>query len=310
MSATFGDVVQTEQTKLLRRPMTWILGVIFIGLLGLIYFSLTIAVMSPEFQGEESSGMDEASIEELKQDLVMPDGFSFALAMTSSFASLLLIILAAGSYGSEFSWGTVRTNLIAGADRVRCAIGKFVALLVFALLATLLGAVVGFIAPVAIRLLTGDGPPTNEWLNAGFFLGALWMSGIIFLALAMWVLIASTITLMTRSLAAGAGITLGLNLGGGIFLSLISEVGTVGRWFSRLFPNQAIGAMQQLVAANPPGYGWTDFAWITANLLIYAVGLTTLALIRFPQNERTGGFEVIHIWQRPLVSCAARTRLR
>src|SRR5690606_19827391 len=95
---------------------------------------------------------------------------------------------------------------------------------------------------------------------------------------AFWSLFAACLTIVTRSLAAGIGVTMAALFVGDITLGLISGLGKVGKWVSRVFPNTALN---ELVATSGSNLAAADWAWITANLVGYVVLLLAIAVIRF-----------------------------
>lgn len=265
--ASIGTLLSVELTKLWRRPMTWVLGLIFIGFFVFLYGSLIAALVGPELEGFDK--------ESLKQSLFLPDGVYFGAALISSLGTILLIILAAGNIGSEFSWGTIRPLVLIGGTRDRLLIAKLLALLVVALVATVVGMGLSLLGAWLAGLVVGGAPPASEWVTGGF-LGDIARSTLLtYITLAVWMVIAAAITLMTHSLAAGLGITLALNLLGGQIAALIGLLGKVGTWISRVFPNAGLNALNALLQADPPDYVATDWLWITANV----VGWTLLFII-------------------------------
>lgn len=275
-------LIQTERAKILRRPMTWILAIIVLGLAGMIYFSLGLTLLLPD---NESTGLSEQDIENIRELVIFPDGFGFGVSMVGGFMAIGLIILSAGVFGSEFSWGTVRTSLMAGVSRDQFYLGKIITLLLFALAAAIISAGIAFGGTLVVSFIVDRDLYTDEWLNIEFVLDALLIILRTFIGLSVWVLIASAIALVTHSLAAGVGIALGLNIAGDFLFSLLAAAGDLGRWASRLFPNQAVNALYSMNSANSPDYGWTDYAWITANLLAYTVGAIVIAIIQFRRMD-------------------------
>ncbi len=270
-------VVRTERARLLRRPMTWILGIILGGLTCLIYLSLTLALLLPEAEG----GISAEDTDQLRELLILPEGFSSGFGMIGSFATILLIILAAGAFGSEFSWGAVRTSLMAGVSRDQFFAGKLIALLLLGAVVTIATAILAMGASIVAGLVVDGSLYTDEWLNSGFVFDAVLIVARGYIGIAIWILIASTIALITHSLAAGVGVTLGLNIFGGIVLALLKSLGDFGEWAARLFPNEAINALLNLNSVNPPSYAATDYLWITANLVFYTVAMIAVAIFRF-----------------------------
>ena len=141
----FGTLLSVELTKVLRRPMTWVLAAILVGFLALIYGSLTAALLAPAVEGFDPS--------DLRAQVLLPNGFGFGLSIPAGVGTVRVVILAASVYGSEFSWGTVRTMLLARAGRTRLVVGKLVLVELAALVVTLLGALIGIIAPLLIGLV-------------------------------------------------------------------------------------------------------------------------------------------------------------
>ena len=278
----FRTLVRVERARILRRPMTWILGIIIGGLTGLIYFSLALVLLLPE--GSEA-GLSPEETADVRELVIFPEGFAFGMSAIGGFATIAMIILAAGAFGSEFSWGTVRTSLMAGVSRDRFYAGKIVTLLVLGALVTVAAAALSFGATLTVGLVIDQSFYVDEWLNGEFFLDALLMILRSFIAIGIWTLIAGTLALVTHSLAAGIGVTLGAYIGGDIVFSLLRAAGDIGRWISRFFPNEAVNALLSMNGANPPSYEATDYAWIAANLLFYTVAAISIAVYRFRRMD-------------------------
>ena len=274
-------LLRADRSRILRRPMTWVLGIVVGGLTGLIYFSLAITLLAPDLQGE----LSDEEVNDIRELVILPEGFNFGLSAVSGFGTITLIILAAGVFGSEFSWGTARTSLMAGVSRDRYYASKVIVLLAVGAALTVAAALLSFGGSLATGVLVDRSFYIDEWLNLSFFGDALLMMLRTYVGIALWILIASTVTLVTHSLAAGVGVTLGLNIGGDIVLSLIATAGDIGRWLARLFPNRAVNALASMNSANPPSYEWTDYAWITANLTFYAAAAILIAVIVFRRMD-------------------------
>lgn len=278
----FSTLLRVERTRILRRPMAWILAVIVGGLTALIYFSLALTLLLPE---DLEGGLSAEESQEIRELVIFPDGFGFGLSAIGGFATIGMIILAAGVFGSEFSWGTVRTSLMAGVSRDRFYASKITTLLILAGIVTAVAALLAFGMTLGTGIIVDQDLYVDEWLTGGFFLDALLMIVRTFIAMAVWTLIGATVTLVTHSLAAGVGVTLGLYIGGDIMLALLGAAGDIGRWVSRVFPNEAINALLSMNSSNPPSYGWTDYAWISANLLFYAAAAVAVAIIQFRRMD-------------------------
>lgn len=278
--ATLRDLFGVELSKLIRRPMTWISAVVLLGFVVLVYAALLLTLLAGGTEGNlQVQGAD--STQSLREQILMPDGFSLGLNLAQGVGGVLLVIIAAGMFGSEISWGTLRTMLLMRADRTRLVIAKLLVLGVGAIVVTIIGVVVGLAGSLFVGLVLGEGLRTSSWVTGDFFQSALVAAGTALVGLAMWALVGATMTVLTRSLAAGIGITLALLFVGDLVLQLVASAGRVGVWISRLFLNTALSALSRLASNNPPHYNATDWAWIITNLVVYAVVLVAVAVVRF-----------------------------
>ena len=274
-------LLNIELTKLLRRPMTWILSVILIGFTAFIYVSLAIALLAPE-----SANFDKVSLE---KEILLPDGVYFGASLAGSFVSILIIILAAGSIGSEFSWGTVRTNLLMGATRMRFLTAKVVALEIIAFVWLLIANILGLAGEIVTAAVTNHAIPTDYLTSASFAsdMGIILFRSIV--VITVWTLIATAVTVISGSLAAGLGVTLAVSLLGSSIAGLIAQIGDVGRWVARIIPNRALDAIISLDSTDPPRYLATDWAWIIASIVGWSLIFAVLAVRRFQRMNIVGG---------------------
>ncbi len=274
-------LLSVEITKLLRRPMTWILSAILVGFTAFIYMSLVIALLAPE-----SANIDKASLE---KEILLPDGLYFGASLAGSFVTILIIILAAGSIGSEFSWATVRTNLLLGATRMRFLAAKFLALVLVGFVWLLIANVMAFAGELITAAATDHAIPTDYLMSATFAgdCGLVLFHSMI--VLAVWTLIAAAVTVITGSLAAGLGVTLAVSLLGSSIAGLIAQIGDVGRWVARVIPNRALDAIISLDSADPPSYLASDWIWIVASIVGWSLLIAILAMRRFQRMNLVGG---------------------
>ncbi len=274
-------LLSVEITKLLRRPMTWILSAILVGFTAFIYMSLVIALLAPE-----SANVDRASLE---KEILLPDGLYFGASLAGSFVTILIIILAAGSIGSEFSWATVRTSLLMGATRMRFLAGKFLALVLVGFVWLIIANVIAFAGELITSAATNHAIPT-DYLTSGSFasdVGLVLFHSLI--VIAVWTLIATAVTVITGSLAAGLGVTLAVSLLGSSIAGLIAQIGDVGRWAARVIPNRALDAIISLDSADPPSYLASDWIWIIASVVGWSLLIAILAMRRFQRMNLVGG---------------------
>jgi ABC-2 type transport system permease protein len=276
--APISTLIRVELTKLIRRPMTWVLAVILVGLLGMVYASLTGAILAAE---RTEGGIEGIDPDELRSIVLLPDGILFGGALIQQLGTILLIILAAGSFGSEFSWATFRTNVMMGASRVRLFVAKLLTLEWVALVVIAIGLVFTLVGTLVSQLILGDAESNGDWTAASLLGDVLLTVAVTTVTIAVWILFAAAITLITHSLATGLGVSLALNLLGGQIALVIGLLGTVGTWISRMFPNAATDALGALLVSDPPEYVATDWLWIAANLVGWTALVIYLAVSAF-----------------------------
>jgi ABC-type transport system involved in multi-copper enzyme maturation permease subunit len=151
------NLIRAEWLKLTKRPLTWVLLVIFLALLLLQVLSLFALVHLAQLLGVSAEGaVRGAQIEEYARWIVFPGLFGSVFAHINSLGGVFAVILAAGAMGSEYGWGTLRTQLARDPNRVRYLIAKLLTLLALLAVAMVLALIVGSTLGAALALLVGD----------------------------------------------------------------------------------------------------------------------------------------------------------
>lgn len=149
------NMIRAEWFKLSRRPMAWALLVVFVGLLVVLRSIefLAVALQDGTFSGGEirMALLSEEQIEQFRRQLIFPGIFGAVFGHVNSVGGLCAIVLAAGAMGSEYSWGTLRTQLARQPDRGRYLVAKLAALL----LALAAGIVIALAAGALLALIFG-----------------------------------------------------------------------------------------------------------------------------------------------------------
>jgi ABC-type transport system involved in multi-copper enzyme maturation permease subunit len=273
-----------ELWKLFKRPMTWTLGIILIALMILVYGTLIATILVPDGMGLEVE-VDQSMGSSLEESLILPDGLYMGIGLVQLIVTTLIIILAAGMVGSDLSWGTVRTMLMMGAGRIQILIAKVLALATIGLIAILTGLALSIAGSVTTGIVTGRGAEFSSWLTTGFFTDAGVLIGRAMVGVMLWAIVSATVTLITRSLAAGLGASLALLFLGGQMGGLLGQLGDVGLWMGRALPNAGVDALTQLNALIPPTYSAGDWSWIIANIVGWIVVLAIAAIITFKRMD-------------------------
>ncbi len=142
------NLIRAEWLKLTKRPLSWVLLAIFLGLLVLqLLVQFVIAYLSELMSLGSSAAPLGPQLEGWRRRTVFPGLFGSIFSHINSLGGIFAVILAAGAMGSEYSWGTLRTQIARHPGRRRYLIAKLItllALLVAAMvLALLLGSAIG-----------------------------------------------------------------------------------------------------------------------------------------------------------------------
>jgi ABC-2 type transport system permease protein len=279
--ASLGTLISLEFSKLIRRPMTWILALIFVSFMAFMYFALTLAILASDVEGME--GFDPASLQE---QMFLPNGLAFGNSLLVGVGAVLMIILAAGSFGSEFSWATVRTTLLMRADRTTLVGSKLVVLAVMAMLLAVVGMVIVVAGALLAEIIAGDmSVGIGDRLTGDLLADLVAVTGRTVIFLAVWALIGGMIALATSSMAIGTGVGLATYFVGDIFTTLIGQLGDIGELAARLMPNYGLNQLVLMNQVSPPEFTGTDYVWIVGNLLLYVALFTALGLYRFRRMD-------------------------
>lgn len=136
-------MIGAELFKLRKRSMTRVLLFVLIGILIILYF-LLLAISNVNLP---DTGPRMGNIQNL---LGLPLALPFAMAMLSSFGSVLGIILVANAMGNEYNWRTIRTTVVSSESRFKLLTAKLIAAAIF----ILIGMVIGLAAGFAMSLIT------------------------------------------------------------------------------------------------------------------------------------------------------------
>ena len=286
------NLIRAEWLKLSRRPLSWILLILFLVLLVaqiLTQFALTLGM-------PVRSGIVSAQFEEWRRGVIFPGIFATALSHVNGLGGIFAVIFAAGAIGSEYSWGTLRTQLARDPARDRYLLAKLTtimlmlatATLLATLLAALLSAVLSPILGSAIRITPDD---LMNLIPA--ILRALYV-------LLPYVLLTAYATLLTRSVLGGVAIGLSyiiVETGFGA-LALLRVLGGVWALVYNLTIGQNINTLtlmnRHAFGLRPETTAPLDLSQLPSPLqativvAVYSVLFLAFALILFRRRDITG----------------------
>lgn len=258
------NLIRSEWFKLARRPMAWLLLALLLALFVLLrgVEFLAVALTDGLLTGGEARVeiLRPEQIAQFRLQLTFPGIFGAALSHVNGLGGLCAIVLAAGALGSEYSWGTLRTQLARQPSRARYLLAKLAALLLALLsgigLVLALAALLGLLFGALLGVDGGFGPAHLLALPLGA-LRALYV-------LLPYVLLTLAGCAIGRSVLAGAAagflfLTLDVGLGA---LSFLAGLGGAVAWLISLVLQPNINT---LVVLNSRSFG-LDPAALTRSL--------------------------------------------
>ena len=176
--------------------------------------------LSPGEQDEFFAGLQDwtpscegyTTSDESRAFFTLPFSASLSLYMlfsfeTGAFGIILLMILAASAMGSEYGWGTLRATISSGVGRAQFLASKMLAMVLIGVGAILVIVLITALASLLAQLI----PPPE---HGSIFISEGWGDAFVFLgktiyAIIPFVAIATFLTILTQSSAAGIGLSLG-----------------------------------------------------------------------------------------------------
>lgn len=256
------NLMQAEWIKLSRRPMGWILLGVFL-LTMLLFLSvefLVVAAHDGTFTGGNLriSMTNETLTEQFRQILRFPGIFGGVLGQINGVGGICAIILAAGTMGSEYNWGTLRVQLARQPDRGRYLAAKILVLLLVLLIGMVLALIIGALLALLYGSILGD-------------VGSLALTDLLLLPVGMlralfvflpYILLTLAVSVIGRSVFAGVA-------GGLVFLAL--DGGSGGLSILTEFDNPLVTflinlllqrSVNTMIVLNSASYG-IDYAALT-----------------------------------------------
>jgi ABC-2 type transport system permease protein len=212
------NLIRAEWFKIARRPLAWVLLAIFLAsmVLLLVVEFLVVGLNDGLFaDGARAQLLSEEQITQFRLHLLFPGIFGAVLGHVNGLGGICAIALAAGAIGSEYSWGTLRTQLARRPNRGNYLIAKIVGLLLALLVAIVLALLTGGLLGLLFGALLS--PAGGASINVlAVPLGALRSLYV----LLPYVLCTVACSILGRSVVAGA-------VGGFLFLAADAGLGAL-----------------------------------------------------------------------------------
>jgi ABC-2 type transport system permease protein len=242
------NLMRAEWLKLTKRPLVWVLLSAYLALLAVQILSQFALV---NIIGERASSPAlAAQLEEWRRRTTFPGLFGVVFNHLNGLGGIFAVVLAAASMGSEYSWGTLRTQLARQPERGRLLVAKLLTLMALLLVAAVLSLALGAGLGGALVALSGAQSSITAADLARLPLALL--RGLY--VLLPYVLLTLCLTVLGRSLLAGlAGGLLYLVFEVGLgALALFEVLGGGWRVLYSLTPGQNINT---LALMNSHGFG-------------------------------------------------------
>ena len=134
------------------------------------------------------------------------DGLVAALIRVSDFIVVIPLVIIAAAVAGEYAQGTMRNLLVREPGRIRLLLGKFLALLVYCLIASTVAFGVG--ALIAFQVAPHEGIDTSPWTTADALHNLLSLWGNLLLSTTAWCVLGLLGATIFRAPAAAVGVSL------------------------------------------------------------------------------------------------------
>jgi ABC-2 type transport system permease protein len=261
-------LLRSELFRLRKRPQSWLLlGIAFL-LTALVYAGMTVGARA-------TSGQDQIDLRETLTFAELPDfGLSIGLAF---FGSVMLVIIAAGMMGNEYSWNTLRPLAARARSRSGLITAKLLTVVIYSVLfSVVLAVLIGGLSLISSAIAGVD---------AGFSMEAVrealeYTFKLVYVNLP-YMAFAFMLSTIARSNAAGIAGALGLSF---IEQPILQLLGLASDIFERV---EEFGLTYNLNAIV--GFGDGDVTRATIILAIYTALFTGISYVIFLRRDVVSG---------------------
>ena len=290
-------LLRSEIFRLRRRWMPWILLLSVLVLAFVVYFIIFASVQAQiqALQNGTSASTNgppqtEGQLRQQLQALRPSQVMSFGLGIVSGFGSVLLIVFTASVFGNEFNWGTLRVILALGAGRDRFLAAKYIALVLYATILTIVGA----LAALAGSEIVSSIGSLDRTLPDDFVVQLIVNIGRTVFTFLPYIALAAFIAVWSKSAGAGIAIGLVVYFAEGIVTSLLVAFNKDYATIANFGVSRNVSAITRLSGSTggggPAGPSTLpDPGQAAVVLLAYTVLFVGVALWRFRSRDVTSG---------------------
>lgn len=259
-------LLNSEIFRTIKRPVTWIMLAILVLVIAAFYAIVYFTVS------------DAATSEALR-----PDATRNSFAIGSGIASILVIVLAAQSMGSEYGWGTIRALASRASGRIPLILAKLFVLAGYTLLTLIVtaGASVGSAFLFGSLASNDTGVSGSEWVD---ILEAVARG---MLSIGVYAIIALVITILSRSTAAGIAGAIALSFLEQAIWALLGAASDTFDTVSEYFISYNVTGLTSI--GSDQAVDGFDATRGTIVLAAWLIGLFSIALFIFRRRDITSG---------------------
>jgi ABC-2 type transport system permease protein len=275
--AALAELVGMELFKLRKRPMLWISALLLLASVSVL--PAFIYTMARLFSDQTTFG-----------GFLLPEVIPNTANIVSVLGSILLVVIAAGIVGSEYSWSTIRVIVGSGASRSLILTAKLIALLLVILTFVVVSMGAGALTGLLLAVVGGH-EVSFAWLDGGAARDIAVMTVGTTVQLVASAAIGFAVAVLTRSLAAGIAFGIGYSIVESIIGAILSAIGgtaeSIARYLlstnsNRIAAENTFGT--PFLSSNAPG-----LAQAFVVMGAYTVVLIALAYIVFRRRDIPSG---------------------
>ncbi|MBJ7599249.1 MAG: ABC transporter permease subunit [Candidatus Dormibacteraeota bacterium] len=237
------DAFRGEWLKLRKRPAVWVLGGILVCLVVLLTYGVLFLIIVTRPGDVQAGG---GGLDSLKQ-AIYPSNFVVAVLSGGGggFAGAIALILGALSFGSEYSWATLKTIFTQRPARLEVFAAKALALAAVLAVYDLVIFVAGAAVSSLVGAYFGHLTPWPSLVTVFEGLLAGW------LVLAVWASLGTVLSVLFRQagLAIGLGLVYSLAVEG-ILFGILGQFSWI-KSIERAFPGANASALIQALSTQP-----------------------------------------------------------
>ncbi|HWV24777.1 MAG TPA: ABC transporter permease subunit [Thermomicrobiales bacterium] len=263
------QLFQSEVFRLRKRAQSWILIVLTFLLVGVFYGGFTIGSFFATGANKDDL------LRELPFDQLSDFGLSIGLGF---FGGVMLVIVAAGMMGNEFSWNTLRPLVARASSRSSLLTAKLLALLLYTVVFSVIVAILVGVLSIVSSLIAG----VDVAFSGGAVVDAAWFTLRMIVASLPYLAFAFMLATVVRSNAAGIAGALGLSF---LEPTVFGLLGLISSVFHKIEKGGISYNQSQLMTWN----GWGD-EWVPLVILLaYTVLFLAISFWVFLRRDVTSG---------------------